>query len=200
MAFFAWPHQFGMPISQEHLAYTLLTFSYVVPRSLERFGSPVTDQDWTAYLHCWNVVGHVLGLRRDLMAETKGDAEFLFARIKARHQADTPDGRALTDAVLSWQAGMLPIQLLNWVPPLVVWMLLDPATATILGVPSPGWGGRLLLAIYRVLPFAFEPNVILGRWMVSYLTALPRGWQRGLFDLPDSLRKSWRVKRKPPLQ
>jgi hypothetical protein len=200
LAFFSWPAEFGRPISQEHLAYTLLTFSYVVPRSLERFGAPVTAQDWTAYLHCWNVVGHLLGLRRDLMAETKEDAAWLFARIKARHQADTPDGRALTDAVLAWMAGMLPCRCLNWVPPLVMWMLLDPPTAAILGVPPPSWPGRLLLAIYRVLPFVFEPNLILGRWMVSYLTALPRGWQRGLFDLPDSLQKPWRVKRKPPIQ
>ncbi|HWX22836.1 MAG TPA: hypothetical protein VN578_23285, partial [Candidatus Binatia bacterium] len=59
---------------------------------------------------------------------------------------------------------------------------------------------RLFLAIYCALPFTVAPNLVLGRWMVTYLTALPRGWQRGLFDLPDSLQKPWRVTLKAPLQ
>jgi len=196
MQFFVWPKENGMPISQEHIAYTLLTFSYVALRSLERFGAPVSDRDWTAYLHCWNVAGHFIGLRRDLMAGTEEDAEWLFSRIKARHQANTPAGRDLTRAVLGWMADALPFRCLAGLPSLVTWMLLDRATATSLGVPTPGWFGRTLIAIYRALPFRLEPNLILGRWFVSRLTALPRGWDRKLFDLPPSLQKQWRVKRR----
>ncbi len=189
-----WPKGDGVPISQEHLAYMLLTFSYVVSRSLERFGVAVSAKDWTAYLHCWNVVGHFLGITSDLMAKTKEEAEWLFSRIKSRHQADTAEGRALTEAVLKWMQETLPFRFLSGIPRLVMWMLLDRATALSLGVPKPGWFGRTLISLYQAWPFGLKPNLILGRWMVSYLTALPRGWERELFDLPASLQHRWGVK------
>ena len=36
------------------------------------------------YLHAWNVAGHFLGIRRELMVDTMEEAEALFARMQAR--------------------------------------------------------------------------------------------------------------------
>jgi hypothetical protein len=81
----------GLPCNQEELAYTLLTFHYVFLRGLRRLGLGLSREEEGAYLHTWNVVGHLLGIGRELLVETMADAETLFARLQA-------DGRALAAA------------------------------------------------------------------------------------------------------
>ncbi|MEB0178442.1 oxygenase MpaB family protein, partial [Undibacterium sp. CCC3.4] len=71
----------GLPCNQEELAYTLLTFGYVFLRSLRTLGLGLAQEDELAYLHTWNVVGHILGIRRELMAETMEQAEALFNQM-----------------------------------------------------------------------------------------------------------------------
>ena len=78
----------GLPCNQEELAYTLLTFGYVFLRSLRKLGLGFTPADEEAYLHTWNVTGHMLGIDRVLMADTMDDAAKLFARMQARGRAD----------------------------------------------------------------------------------------------------------------
>jgi len=78
----------ALPNNQEELAYTLLTFSYVFLRSLRRLGIPFTPAEEEDYLHAWNVAGHFLGIRRDLMVETMDEAGALFARMQARGRAE----------------------------------------------------------------------------------------------------------------
>jgi hypothetical protein len=81
----------GLPCNQEELAYTLLTFHYVFLRSLRRLGLGLTKEEEGAYLHAWNVVGHLLGIEQSLLVETMTQAEALFARLQR-------DGRAIAAA------------------------------------------------------------------------------------------------------
>lgn len=78
----------AVPNNQEELAYTLLTFSYVFLRSLRRLAIPFTREQEEDYLHAWNVAGHFIGIRRELMVDTMEQAEALFARIQARGRED----------------------------------------------------------------------------------------------------------------
>ena len=81
------PANDGVPCNQEELAYTLLTFSFVYLRSLRRLGLAYSAQDEQAYLHFWNVVGHLMGVEQHLMAHTMADAASLFERLQARARA-----------------------------------------------------------------------------------------------------------------
>ena len=63
----AWDPSFGVPINQEDLAATMMSFSWIVIDGLRRMGHPVSDADAEAYLHCWKVVGHLLGVEPDLL-------------------------------------------------------------------------------------------------------------------------------------
>ena len=81
----------GLPCNQEELAYTLLTFHYVFLRGLRRLGLGLTTEEEGAYLHAWNVVGHLLGIEPGLLVETMEGAEALFVRLQR-------DGRALAAA------------------------------------------------------------------------------------------------------
>jgi hypothetical protein len=95
-----------IPNDQGELAYTLLTFSYVFLRGLRRLGIPLTAREEEDYLHVWNVAGHFLGIRPELMVDTMEQAEALFARMQARgrdnwaKRADTTDPRPQLGAAL----------------------------------------------------------------------------------------------------
>ena len=62
-----WKPEWGKPLNQQQLLGTLLTFTQVVFEVFERFQTPVPAAQAEAYLHSWSVVGHLLGVRPDLL-------------------------------------------------------------------------------------------------------------------------------------
>lgn len=72
----------GLPRNQEELAYALLTQHYVFLRSLRRLGQGLNRQEEGAWLHAWNLVGHLLGIEEQLLPATMQEAEALFARLQ----------------------------------------------------------------------------------------------------------------------
>ncbi len=127
----------GLPCNQEELAYTLLTFSYVFLRSMRQLGQGFSPSDEVAYLHCWNVVGHLLGIRQELMAHTMQEAQALMLQMQARGRANpvAPDprpqlGRALVKSV----AAAIPLNAFKSFPILLTQYLCGAQTAKDIGV------------------------------------------------------------------
>jgi hypothetical protein len=55
---------YGLPINQEDMMGTLLSFSINVLDSLRLVGVPIlTSQDEIAFLHLWRYIGHLIGVR-----------------------------------------------------------------------------------------------------------------------------------------
>ena len=100
--------QLGVPVHQEDLAFTLLTFSYLIPRGLELIGCNVSVQQKEAFLHLWRVVGHTMGLRDDLMTDNWDEAKKLYERIHKLQAGSSPEGIALTEAVMGFLKSYLP--------------------------------------------------------------------------------------------
>ena len=98
----------GVPVNQEDLAFTLLTFSYLIPRGMEMIGCKVTHEEKEAFLHLWRVVGHVMGVRDDLMTDDWDEAKKLYDRIHKLQAGTSPDGIALTKAVMGFLKTYLP--------------------------------------------------------------------------------------------
>ena len=138
----------GLPCNQEELAYTLLTFGYVFLRSLRRLGVGLPRHDEEAYLHAWNVVGHVLGIERALMVDTMEQGERLMAQMQARGRADpiTPDPRpALGQALMQTMEKSLPWDIVKPFPQLMTRYLCGRDTASDLGLTRPvPWSSALL--------------------------------------------------------
>jgi len=139
----------GLPCNQEELAYTLLTFGYVFLRSLRRLGIGLHRGEEEAYLHAWNVVGHILGIDRSLMVETMDQGQALMAQMQARGRAEpvTPDPRpALGQALMQTMEKSLPWDIAKPFPQLMTRYLCGRATAQDLGLttqPVP-WSSALL--------------------------------------------------------
>lgn len=136
----------ALPCNQEELAYTLLTFHYVFLRALRRLGLGLTAQEEAAYLHGWNVVGHLLGIDQALLVEDMDAAAALFERLQARGRESaaaglpyaTPDPRpALAMALMRAMQDEIPSRLLKPFPVLLTRYLCGRRNARELGLDGP---------------------------------------------------------------
>jgi len=154
----------GLPCNQEELAYTLLTFNYVFLHGLRRLGLGAKHRDEEAYIHTWNVLGHVLGIERGLMSETMADAAARFAAIQAaaRTQSREPDPRpVLAGALVAAMQHYIPPRLLKPFPVLLTRRLVGKDASRDLGLD-----GRvsLLSRLVFVLGFALVRTIdVCGR-------------------------------------
>lgn len=127
----------GLPCNQVDLAYTLLTFSYVFLSGMRTMGLGLSRQDEEAYLHAWNVMAHVLGVRSDLMAHTMEEAQVQFERIQTWGQAHPvrPDPRpALGQALVGAMARSIRLPFVRQLPvPMTQW-LIGPLASRAIGV------------------------------------------------------------------
>jgi hypothetical protein len=105
----AWPSaQIGKPVNQEDLAFTLLTFGYLIPKGLEQWGCELSLTQKQAFLHLWRVIGYTMGLREDLMTDQWDRAESLYQSILGRQGGHSEQGVALTEAVMWFLRSYLP--------------------------------------------------------------------------------------------
>jgi hypothetical protein len=141
----------GLPCNQEELAYTLLTFSYMFLMGLRRLGLGLPAADEEAYLHAWNVLGHLLGIERALMADSMDAAQVLFDGIQARARvhARTPDARpALAAALTRSLQRYIPLTLLKPFPVLLTRHLCGAQASRDLGLDGHvSWLSRALFAL-----------------------------------------------------
>ena len=166
----------GYPINQEDLAFTLLTFGYVIPRGMRSLGVRLTDDEFTSFLHAWNVIGTVMGVHEDLMAHTPEQAEELFELIKTRQAGASAAGARLTDALLKVvERDVLRFRLARPFAPILLRILVGDDTAKMLGLNTRhNWFVRLVHLTIAALLAQFD--AIVGRlWrrktLLTFLSA-----------------------------
>jgi hypothetical protein len=145
------PERQGMPCSQVELAYTLLTFGYCFLEGMRRLGQRLPEEDEEACLHAWNVMGHVLGIQRELMADTMAEARQLFQDIRQRalsHRADPDPRPPLGRALMQTMGKAIELPVIRHLPvPLTQW-LIGPDTARKIGISeNVPW---LMQAVFRI--------------------------------------------------
>lgn len=117
----------GLPCNQLELAYTLLTFGYVFLKGMRTLGVPLSKEQEEATLHAWNVAGHVLGIRDDLMAHTMQEAAAMFDGLQAMARAHpcAPDVRpGLGRALIATMARSIRLPVIRNLPvPLTRWLI-----------------------------------------------------------------------------
>ncbi len=145
---------FGLPINQEDLAFTLMTFAYVGVRGFRALGVPMTTKEQDAYIHCWNVVGYLMGIREELLPYDMANAQVLYDAIRAHQSGPSDAGRTLTQALLGLLTQLMP-RSQQHVPLVLTRDLIGDASADMLGVARAPWLSHLyvwcLLRLWKVL-------------------------------------------------
>ena len=195
----------GRPINQESMAFVILTFSYVGLRSMERLEVDFSDAEREAYVHAWSVIGHVMGVKDDYLVHSYDEARRVFEHIKARRKGASPEGQALTAALLAWMEEEMPL-LLRGLPREMMCRLLDAQDLPLLGLqpeePShlkdSFWHGAM--HVVEAVVDGFETLPMGRRAAEAMFTRIVRGvwdtekvWMDESFALPPSLQESWRL-------
>ncbi|AQG80270.1 oxygenase MpaB family protein [Spirosoma montaniterrae] len=123
------------PINQEDMAGTLMAFSALVLEGLETMNVDLTDAEREAYIHCWRVIGHLMGLDDDLIPVNAADALALGHAILNHQMAASPQGQSLTKALLDFQHKLLPSFIDDEVNVEMLRFMMGNNMADLLGVP-----------------------------------------------------------------
>jgi hypothetical protein len=123
----------------------------------------LTQEDEEAYLHAWNVVGHVLGIRRELMPDTMDEAEAMFTQIQANDPTGpvVPDPRpALANALMQTMELAMPWRLVKPFPVLLTRYLCGSQNAATLGIDQRvSWLSRALFGLLMLVTKAIDITV-----------------------------------------
>lgn len=194
----------GLPINQEDLLGTLMTFSWVVLDGLERLRIPMDDAQRDAYMEAWRAIAVGLGIKPEHIPASFAEAEVLTRTIQQRQirtDQDNPAGRMLTASLLQMMRQRTPGRLFDPIGGSLMRLFLPQDVADQLGVPrnvlyDPSV--RLLVGFMRF--FNFTLRSIIGdpqayrRFSLSFVQTmldahLPDGRPR--FAIPGNLRDRW---------
>ncbi|MCG8592287.1 MAG: DUF2236 domain-containing protein [Proteobacteria bacterium] len=196
----------GVPINQEDLAGTLMTFAYVTLDGLRQLGVRVDPEAQESYLAAWAAVGQLMGVETDLIPRSIADADALTRKIQSRQiQVDVPnpDGVALTRALLDMLQDHIPGRILDHSPASLMRYLLPRPVADQLEIPRRPFSDWLVRCWARLV--GWLDRVWLGsrrrrrsfrRQSVGFIQAVidfGRGGKRATFDVPTQLRRDWDV-------
>jgi hypothetical protein len=193
----------GEPINQEDMAGTLMSFSYALLEGLALLGIEVSRSRQEAYLHCWKVVGHILGLRDEVMPDDVDDARALTESILHRHVGPSEAGQALTTALIDFVRLRARSSVLRGMPSYMILYFTSDRIASALGVHAQH---------NRVDDIVLSMCRFTGRWIdrvsdhrpivrkmvrnISY--AAMRDFTRAFnhekqayFEIPSALRSEW---------
>jgi hypothetical protein len=194
-----WPAEFGVPINQEDLAGTLMTFTHLIRDGLEKLG---VGAHWPpGYLNVWQVVGRILGIVDDLIPANPDEATQLCGIIQRRQIDPSPEGRALTTALLEMMAHYSP-PLFKGMPAALVRLFLPETVADGLGVPKHrldqqlvNLGVRAEEALDTLTGSDLRQHHFrtYGTHVVEMLIRAELGGRRPDFRIPTELHDTWQL-------
>jgi hypothetical protein len=196
-----WDPASGVPLNQEALLATQFTFSVVGLRSLHRFGVNLSDREKEAYVHLWSVIGHLMGVREDLLPLDFADSATVWDRITAKEYARSAGGTLLTKSAIDVMRQLIPGRWFDGLPATGIRFLLGNDTADLLDVPKADWT-RLLFVPGRAMGGVmsrFERDSFTGATITSvlgriafreFLNVERRPSGRPGFEVPEEMRRA----------
>ena len=198
-----WDPALGVPLNQEDLLGCLLAFSVIGLRCVDQVGIKLSDEQREAYVHTWNLVGHQIGVRSDLLPLNYADASVVTERILARQSAASAAGRELTATAIEATDELLKIRFVRGLPASGMRFFLGDETAELLGVPPSNWTKSIFKIMGRFdaiadktlswLPGNHTLSAAIGRRVVGGMEDAERGTGRPKFQITDELREAWGI-------
>ncbi|MDP9171008.1 MAG: DUF2236 domain-containing protein [Acidobacteriota bacterium] len=198
-----WKAEFGLPVNQEDLAGTLMSFSWIAVDGLARLGIELSSDDREAYIHCWNVVGHLLGVQDQLLPENAACAKGLADAISSHEFGPSPQGQELTASLMQMIAHILPGNAFDKVPVLMTRYFLGDQSSEWLGLPSGPvagavveplrFGGMIFGDVVRDCHAMGALAEQAGKLLIGAILLCERGGNRPSFAIPSELKQQWDV-------
>jgi hypothetical protein len=197
--------ELGVPICQEDLLGTLMMFAYVVIRDLRQLGAVVSFEEAEDFVYFWRVVGEMLGVLPEVLPETFAEATTLTEAIKRRNQGPSPEGVALTRALLEMQADLIPGEALDGLMPALLRQLVGDQIADWMEVPRSRWEivvrhkgtiGRLIDTMDRNSGVVAD---LIDKMSLALLTRQAislNNYERAGFEIPTELLDAWAARGK----
>ncbi|WP_051189667.1 oxygenase MpaB family protein [Daejeonella oryzae] len=98
----SWNQEWGLPLNQEDMAGTNLSFSLITLRGLRKMGFVISYEEQDAYIHLWNVIGYFLGLNEQLLPKNGLDANALENSIRQRQFKYSEHGSQLSNQLIDF--------------------------------------------------------------------------------------------------
>jgi uncharacterized protein (DUF2236 family) len=196
-----WDASLGIPINQEDLAGTLLTFSYLPVKGLLKLGANISGEAAQAYFETWCAVGRLLGVLPEMIPDELEAGAELEDLICSRQFAPSDEGREMTRAlVLMLQRDSPP--LLEGVPIGMMRLFMQAEVADYLGIPNSELEKDLAgMAVHfgRFVDLDLEKSqwqaMIFRHHILSLIEVMIKaegGAERDFFRLPTDLHQKWR--------
>jgi len=197
-----WDHlSFGVPINQEDLAGTLLTFSFLAIDGLRKLGANITSEAADAYFDAWCEVGKLMGVLPEMIPNNLEEAAELKEIISRRQFAPSDEGREMTQALIDMLEKNSP-PLLEGIPTGLMRLFIQKEVADYLGIPDSELEKHLARIVVNFAKF-IDRDLEASHWramifrhhilsIIEYMIKVEGGPQRDFYRLPTDLHKKWR--------
>lgn len=196
-----WDPAWGHPINQEDMAGTVMDFFFGVMKGFQRCRFRISEEEAEAYLHSWKIVGHIIGVRSELLPENVEDAFALANKIIERQQGASDSGKVLTKDLIGFIQGFLPRPLWG-LPATAIRYLAGDRVADLAESGPYNWTLVLLytqVVVFRALGKfqrnhpGLQKHIRFLTWNLVDRVVLFEEGGEFYFDIPDDLRAHWRL-------
>ena len=194
--------ELGVPINQEDLLGTLMTFTWLILDGLARLGIKLTPRDQQSYLETWLAVGRLMGIEPQLLPRTVAEAKDITALIERRQVAESPQGREMTAALVGMMQSNLPHPFKS-MPGCLIREFVPSNVATFLGIPSHPLREELirladeaLRPLQRFVDFEAQRHALVRSFsihLVRWMIGVEMDGQPARFAIPDALQEDWQI-------
>ncbi|GAB4038020.1 DUF5995 family protein [Spirosoma gilvum] len=193
---------YGVPINQEDLVGTLLSFSVTILDGLDQLGVMLTPDERSAYMHLWSVVGAMMGIDSDLLLEDENEARELIQAILNHQAGPSMEGTELANACIELMNERMVVGPLKRLSPYFIRFFIGDHYADMLQIPTVDTDNSFVLEAAQWLDKGIrgvnERNVLLAALGRSLSHNMITGFMRfsnaakhEQFYLPSALTDDW---------
>ncbi|MCB0640440.1 MAG: DUF2236 domain-containing protein [Phaeodactylibacter sp.] len=195
--------QLGLPINQQDMASTLMTFSVAITDALEQFGIQESNERLAAYFNTWNAIGGLMGVNKGLIPDNLEEGRWLLEKNLELEGAPSEAGSLLTKALLDFSVEQLPNSVAK-TPTALIQYLVGPEHSAQLGLLPvkgclvrfiPGIIGSLFRVGERLEDLAGPSLVVwldrFSRTLLGSMIGYFDEYKQRAFRIPMQLQARW---------
>jgi len=195
-----WRAEYGVPINQEDLVGTMLSFA-LLPLTLTKLGLDFTTEEEAAFFHCWRIIGSIMGIQEEMLPRDVEDGKALWDAILAHHAAPSDAGRELTAALVDYMKERVPGKMFDGIVPVLIREFCDERVVEAVGIERADWTRHFLRPLRWIWGvndemqdrsnLAAQLSGAFSRRLIEGLHYLEREGQKTEFTIPKSLQDNW---------